>query len=1016
MKVRHARQSSSRLGWPGGSKAAALILIAAAIGMHVLGAGTTPIHALPGQQAYTCPPGAVTMRPGDNLQNIVNGQPAGTTFCLTPGTYQNQTIRPRTGDTFIGQPGAIMDGGTTTRFAFQSLLSPNPNPPITDVIIRGLTIQRYGSATSIRSHLSPEGAIEGQERWIVEGNLIQDNVAGLSFGKGNWGWGDGAIIRNNRILNNAEIGLEINGSNILFEGNELAGNGWRLTDQDRLWSGGGSKFTDQRVWANNQFNMQIQRDRSPSDHLIIRNNHVHNNVGIGLWLDISNRYAIIENNLVEENYGSGIMDELSTATTIRNNTVRNNRKNNASGGLWGGAELLLVNSQDGDVYGNDVTVSGTGRAVIMIYESYRSAYPMRNYYVHHNTFRFLNQPQYRSDSDPTSGIIGGGGNDPFWNSNNRFDHNTYYVQTSGLRHWFWGMGMQWSAFKTAGHEINGLCYYGPANTPCDPQTPASTPTPIPTTPAVGTPIPPTATPLTPTAMPTSTAVPSGDGAPYRGQPLAIPGRIEAEDFNTGANGAAYYDTTPGNAGGQVYRTDPHDVDLKAMPAYGGHAVGWFISGEWLKYTVNVAQAGYYTITIFGGAVDAGRGMHIEFNGQNVTGPVTMPVTPNWDTYAQLTLPPVYLNAGVQVMRIVCEQGYLDVDWVEFALQIPTPTATGAATAIPTQAPTMTPLPTLTALPTETLPPTPTETFVPPIGLTPDPTLPPDDRVNLRAVVNTGMPRVGENVVVEFVLERPELAAGGIRALEARCSASPDAVLSGQAVSAGTLFSPDPVTINSGFQPDNTWLYATTQSGDNPPISVAGTVFAATFTMLSAGEATLNCAVSAITGERGTIEVSFVAPVLRAALPAPRIGSASGMVTRSHGPAGGITISVLTGDGSLVAMTVTGEDGSFAFADLPEGVYMIRAEAEGYLPAQGPLIINGGEMVSKAPITLLAGYLVPKAVPVIDELDVVQLAAVYGQSSPPVPEMYDINGDGRIGLADLSALAENLRAAGPIFWP
>jgi hypothetical protein len=31
-------------------------------------------------------------------------------------------------------------------------------------------------------------------------------------------------------------------------------------------------------------------------------------------------------------------------------------------------------------------------------------------------------------------------------------------------------------------------------------------------------------------------------------------------------------------------------------------------------------------------------------------------------------------------------------------------------------------------------------------------------------------------------------------------------------------------------------------------------------------------------------------------------------------------------------------------------------------------------------------------------------------------MYDINGDRRIGLADLSALAENLRATGPTFWP
>jgi hypothetical protein len=420
------------------------------------------------ERTYTCPASAVSMTPGDTLQAIVDAHPAGTVYCMAAGTYRNQTIVPKSGDVYIGQPGAIMDGGETTRFAFRSILEPNQSAPIRNVTIRGLTVQRYASAGSIKNFISPEGAIEAGEGWVIEGNLIQNNISGLSMGRGNWGWGDGAVIRDNRIVDNLEIGVEINGSNILFEHNELARNGGALNDQDRAWAGGGSKFTDQPVFANNQFRDMIQRSRSPDDHLIIRYNHVHSNVGIGLWLDINNRYAIIEHNLIEDNYGSGILDELSAYTTIRFNILRNNRAGNSSLGLWGGAEVLIVNSQQGGVYENDMTITAHGRAVLMIYESYRGEYPSRDYLVHNNVFRFRTLPDYRDPYHPIGGILGGGGNEPFWTSNNRYDNNTYYVPEPGLDYWFWGEPMTWDRFRERGHEANGRCFHGEAEdaTPC----------------------------------------------------------------------------------------------------------------------------------------------------------------------------------------------------------------------------------------------------------------------------------------------------------------------------------------------------------------------------------------------------------------------------------------------------------------------------------------------------------------------------------------------------------------------
>ena len=49
------------------------------------------------------------------------------------------------------------------------------------------------------------------------------------------------------------------------------------------------------------------------------------------------------------------------------------------------------------------------------------------------------------------------------------------------------------------------------------------------------------------------------GTPFKA--LAIPGTIQAEDYNLGGEGVAYHDTTAGNEGG-AYRHD--DVDIETV--------------------------------------------------------------------------------------------------------------------------------------------------------------------------------------------------------------------------------------------------------------------------------------------------------------------------------------------------------------------------------------------------------------------------------------------------------------------
>ena len=63
------------------------------------------------QATITCPAGAVNIVPGQSIQPLVNMYPGGTTFCLRAGVHRlTSSIRPKTGNTFVGEYGAILDG------------------------------------------------------------------------------------------------------------------------------------------------------------------------------------------------------------------------------------------------------------------------------------------------------------------------------------------------------------------------------------------------------------------------------------------------------------------------------------------------------------------------------------------------------------------------------------------------------------------------------------------------------------------------------------------------------------------------------------------------------------------------------------------------------------------------------------------------------------------------------------------------------------------------------------------
>lgn len=262
-----------------------------------------------GDGPTSAPAGAVTVPAGDN--SGVNFNQQNTVYWFAPGTHtlgtdQYGQIIPGAGSTYIGAPGAIIDGQNLNRYAFTQTAS--------NVTIRYLTIRNFGQAEGnnnqgVVNHDSGDG-------WTVEYNTITNNAgAGLMMGKDN-------TYRYNCIKDNGQYAINAfrcrdyttfpascGGAvtNAVVEYNEISGN--NQDDWETVSPGcgctGGIKFWD-------------------VDGAQVSNNYIHGNLSVGVWLDNNNRGFTISNNYIADNDSHAIFIEAGYDAIISNNNFLRN--------------------------------------------------------------------------------------------------------------------------------------------------------------------------------------------------------------------------------------------------------------------------------------------------------------------------------------------------------------------------------------------------------------------------------------------------------------------------------------------------------------------------------------------------------------------------------------------------------------------------------------------------------------------------------------------------------------------
>jgi len=155
-------------------------------------------------------------------------------------------------------------------------------------------------------------------------------------------------------------------------------------------------------------------------------------------------------------------------------------------------------------------------------------------------------------------------------------------------------------------------------------------------------------------------------SPFGGAPWPIPGTIAACDYDLGGEGIAYHDTSLTNRGG-YYRLDETVGVEDTEDTVGLYDVAYTTDGEWLKYTVDAATSGTYTVGLRIATTEAGGLCHLEDGSGNVlTGSIAVPATGGWQKWGTVYAS-APLHAGRQTIKLVFDNPTFNVNTMTFIL-------------------------------------------------------------------------------------------------------------------------------------------------------------------------------------------------------------------------------------------------------------------------------------------------------------------------------------------------------------
>jgi len=276
--------------------------------------------AVLGQGPVSAPANAVKVPAGDN--SSVNWSRSNTTYWFAPGVHtlgagMYTQIIPGSGSTYVGAPGAIIDGMGQNNIAFGGDIAP--------VTIEYLTIQNFDPPGN-------QGAVNasGANNWTVKYNTIRDIVPGTALYAGT-----NNVVEYNCLTNNGQSGfgtytsndtnnLTLGASKIIVNHNEISYNDTCNFESVKDFPGPHPPSGCANAGENSSCGCSGGGKFWQTEGGQFEDNWVHNNYSVGVWWDANNTGFDIQGNYISENYADGLIYETSYNALIKDNTfIRN---------------------------------------------------------------------------------------------------------------------------------------------------------------------------------------------------------------------------------------------------------------------------------------------------------------------------------------------------------------------------------------------------------------------------------------------------------------------------------------------------------------------------------------------------------------------------------------------------------------------------------------------------------------------------------------------------------------------
>ena len=169
---------------------------------------------------------------------------------------------------------------------------------------------------------------------------------------------------------------------------------------------------------------------------------------------------------------------------------------------------------------------------------------------------------------------------------------------------------------------------------------------------------------------------SNETIPFKANKISDGTVIYAVDYDLGVNGAAYYDMDTANYRistgkestgnrGRTYRNDGVDIYEDSIQK-GSFYVGHTEDGEWLQYSIDVLEAGNYTLKISVSAGNSGSALSVSNDSGQGQQALSIPSTGGNNSWEIITAKNIPMKKGVNHIRIYIEKGGFNFKSITFS--------------------------------------------------------------------------------------------------------------------------------------------------------------------------------------------------------------------------------------------------------------------------------------------------------------------------------------------------------------